>query len=242
MAAISGITTYGRHETTVERKTYDEFYAIPADYVDAVRRAGGVPVLLPPGEPQWQAWLDVVDGIIIAGGADVSPKLYGGDVEHPNLTVMDPERDETELALAEHLIALNDMPTFCICRGMQVLNVAMGGTLHEHIPDVRNEDIHRNPGGGFWALQPVEIEPATFLADVMGDSKATTYSGHHQAIKDIAAGLTVVSRAEDEIIEAIEKPDHPWLVAVQWHPEKSAGEDASQQRFFDELVAAVNKG
>ena len=80
MAAIIGITTYGRHETTVERKTYDEFYAIPADYVDAVRRAGGVPVLLPPGEPQWQAWLDVVDGIIIAGGADVSPKLYGGDV------------------------------------------------------------------------------------------------------------------------------------------------------------------
>ena len=240
MAPIIGITTYGRYEKRFETKYYEDFYTIPADYVDAVRRAGGVPILLPPGEPNWEAWLGVIDGLIVSGGSDLQPKHYNGDTEHPDLTRHDPARDETELSLAKTILEEVATPTLFICRGMQVLNVAAGGSLHEHIPDIRTEDIHRNEEGG-WAVQPVDVESASLLHEVMGTETAATYSSHHQAVKDVGDGLTVSSTAPDGIIEALEKSEHPWLVAVQWHPEKSAAEDESQQRLFDKLVQASKK-
>ncbi len=240
MAPVIGITTYGRNEKRFDTKYYNDFYTIPADYVDAVRRAGGVPVLLPPGEPNWERWLEVIDGLIISGGSDIEPHQYNGNSEHPNLTSHDPPRDETELALAKSVLEKIDTPSLFICRGMQVVNVAAGGSLHEHIPDIQPEDIHRGADGG-WAIQEVGVESDSALRNVMEVETAVPYSGHHQAIKNVGEGLTVSSKAPDGIIEALERKDHPYFIAVQWHPEKSAGEDESQQKLFDKLVQAAKE-
>ena len=235
---IIGLTTYGRHERDLATEHYDEYYFIPAEYVDAVRRADGVPVLLPPGENNWQRWIDATDGLIVIGGSDISPERYGGNAQHPSLTKLDPMRDETELALAKELANNPDTPALYICRGMQVLNVALDGTLYEHIPDIIETDIHRNESG-FWASQPLTADPESQLAQTMGAAEVTTTSGHHQAIKDVAAGLTVVAQAADGIIEALQVTDHPWALAVQWHPEKTAATDPTQQALFDQLVEAA---
>ena len=238
---IIGLTTYGRHETKVSDDTYyDQYYAAPVDYVDSIRRAGGVPILLPPGETNWKRWLDITDGIVISGGADVNPDRYAGNADHPELTEIDPERDATELALAKHIAEQKKQPTLCICRGFQVLNIALGGTLHEHIPDLKELDIHRNDTGG-WTIQEVSATPDSLLAQAMGNTAVHTYSGHHQAIDQVAAGLTISALAPDGIIESLEMDDHPWLLAVQWHPEKSTTQDPSQQNIFDTLIAQAKK-
>ena len=236
---IIGLTTYGRDESRhIQSVYYDSFYYIPTDYVDAVRRAGGVPILLPPGEVDWQRWLDIVDGVVVVGGADVSPSEYGGNSEHPNLTGLDPERDRSELDLIKVIADEKDRPLLCICRGMQALNVALGGTLHEHVPDITDEDIHRNETGG-WAMQSLDAKEGSKLAQVMGAQQVTTFSGHHQVVKDVAALAEVSAVAPDGLIEALEIKGHPWAIAVQWHPEKSAENDPTQQRLFDEMVAAA---
>lgn len=237
-APIIGLTTYGRNERYIDYPYYDEFYFIPADYVDAVRRAGGVPMLLPPGETNWQRWLDVTDGIVVIGGCDVSPSEYGGDVAHPKLTVLDPERDASELALVRELVEETQQPFLAICRGMQVVNVALGGTLHEHVADTLSEDIHRGEDDG-WAVQPLKATGAT--ADVMGSADVSTYSGHHQAVKRVADRVVVEGVAEDGVIEALRVSNHPWALAVQWHPEKSAETDPTQQSLFDQLVEQARR-
>ena len=236
---IIGLTTYGRDESRhIKSIYYDSFYYIPTDYVDAVRRAGGVPILLPPGEVDWQRWLDVVDGVVVIGGADVSPSEYGGNSEHPNLTPLDPERDRSEIDLIKVIADEKDRPILCICRGMQAFNVALGGTLHEHVPDVVEDDIHRGPDGG-WTMQPLDAKPDSKLAQAMGAETVTTFSGHHQVVKEVAELAEVSAVAPDGLIEALEMKGHPWAIAVQWHPEKSAASDPTQQRLFDELVAAA---
>lgn len=238
---IIGLTTYGQHENvTIRSRHYDEFYYIPAKYVAAVRRAGGVPVLLPPGEMALDEWLDLVDGLLVIGGADVHPEQYGGDAHHPSLTRLDIERDQTEIALVQRVIERGDRPMLCICRGMQVVNVALGGTLHEHLPDVIDEDIHRDEEGG-WIVQPVRAEPNSLLAQAMQTEEVGTYSGHHQAIDQLAEGFRVTATASDGVIEAVEYEQHPWLLAVQWHPEMSAAEDRTQQGIFDALVRAARE-
>ena len=237
-APIIGLTTYGRHERDLANEYYDKFFLVPADYVDAVRRAGGVPILLPPGETNWQRWIEITDGIVVTGGSDIDPRRYGGNPDHPNLTRIDVERDETELSLTKALAAEQSKPTLYICRGMQVLNVAMGGTLTEHIPDIMDDDIHRNDAG-YWEDQPLSVESDSQLAAVMGATEVTTTSGHHQAVKAVGERLNVVARAADGIIEALQLSDHPWALAVQWHPEKTAHIDSTQQALFDELVATA---
>jgi putative glutamine amidotransferase len=116
--------------------------------------------------------------------------------------------------------------------------VALGGTLYEHIPDVRDQDIHRATDGG-WAIQEVQVKPDSLLAGVMGATSVSTHSGHHQAVKELGQGLVVSATAADGLPEALELPGHPWLVAVQWHPEMSANSEATQQRIFDRLVTAA---
>jgi putative glutamine amidotransferase len=241
MKPLIGLTTYGRHERQIETYFYDEFFCLPALYVDAVRRAGGLPLLLPPGSDDWLAWLALIDALIVTGGGDVNPAAYHGQPDHEAIAGVDLDRDASELALLRQVTGAQAMPVLCICRGMQILNVALGGTLYEHIPDVREEDIHRAADGG-WALHPVEVDPDSFLAGVMGVAEVTTYSGHHQAVKDLGQGLVEVARAPDGLPEALALPGHPWLVAVQWHPEMSAAGDPSQQRIFDKLVAAAAAG
>ncbi len=237
MKAIVGLTTYGRTEVDYQTEHYDQYFAIPAQYVDAVRRAGGIPVLLPPGETEWKQLLDQLDALIVVGGTDIAPAYYGGQADHPHVQQADAERDTFELELLRE-VAGQELPTLCICRGMQVLNVALGGTLVEHIPDIKEEDIHRN-ADGFWIDQAVAVKTGSSLEKVMNSAEVRTHSGHHQAIKDVANDLEVVATAPDGIIEALTLPSHPFLLAVQWHPEVTAAIDETQQRIFDQLVQAA---
>lgn len=237
-APVIGITTYGRNEVKVPSEADDQFFAIPAAYVDAVRRAGGVAILLPPGEDQWDAWLDVVDGVIFAGGADIDPSLYAGDADHPKLGKLAADRDTTEFALLHDLLAQKETPVLLICRGFQVLNVLSGGTLHEHIADAHPENIHQGTTN-IWTLQAVDVEPASKLESIVGRKIVKGMSGHHQGIKTTGEGLIVSATAADGIVEALEVGDHPFCLAVQWHPEMTADVDESQQHIFDALIAAA---
>ena len=150
-----GITSGGRSEGYIQSRHYREFYSTPAPYVDAVRRAGGVALLIPPGEA-WEDVLPLLDGVIVTGGTDIDPAEYGGDRQNAHILPADAERDASELSLVRHLLAERERPLLCICRGLQVLNVAAGGTLHEHIPDIHDEDIHRDEAG-LWAMQEVRM-------------------------------------------------------------------------------------
>jgi putative glutamine amidotransferase len=235
MKPIIAITTYGRYEKDLANAYYQDHISLPSLYIDAVRRAGGVPFLLPPGEEDLETVLARVDGVLITGGADVNPAEYQGNIQHPQLTSIDTERDKSELALVHHLLNGNKLPTLCICRGMQLLNVALGGSLYEHVADIYPEDIHRSDGGG-WTVQEVNVASTSRLAKVMQATTITTYSGHHQAVREVAPGLKVTATAPDGIIEAVEHVEMPWLFGVQWHPEITAASDPTQQRLFDELV------
>jgi putative glutamine amidotransferase len=234
---VIGILTYGRRDVAVENFLYDDYYTSPSQYVDAVRRAGGLPVLLPPNEADLSDWLMLVDGFVFTGGTDIDPNLYGGDPNHPNLLGVSAERDQTEMELIKRVTEDGTIPSLFICRGMQLLNVFHGGDLHEHIPDVQDPDIHRGDDG-FWTVQPVDVDRSSKLFEVMGADHVKTYSGHHQGVKTVADGLVVSAVAPDGIVEGLEVAGHPFCVAVQWHPEVSAGEDASQQALFDGLVGA----
>ena len=237
---VIGVTTGGRSEEYIKSRHYDAFFSTPAPYVDAVRRAGGIPLLIPSGAVDWDRLLQLLDGVLVTGGTDIDPIEYGGNRGNQRLLPADQERDRSELALIQHLLDEMNTPLLCICRGLQVLNVAAGGTLYEHIPDIRAEDIHRNEAG-LWAMQEVQVERESLLAGVMGVTKLSTSSGHHQAVKDVADGLRVVAVATDGIVEALEMPGHAWLVAVQWHPEVTAAHDSSQQALFNALVAKAGE-
>ena len=240
MRPIIGLTTYGYREKTTISSHYDLHYALPKEYVDAVVRAGGVPLLIPPAETDWKTVWSVLDGLIVTGGTDVTPRFYNGDEQTPEIEAAAPERDAAEIALIQHAAAAREKPVLGICRGMQVLNVALGGTMHAHIPDIRERDIHRNREG-LWTLHDCFIEAGSPLAQILGAETVNTYSGHHQAVNQVADRLQVAATAPDGIIEALVYPGHPWLVGVQWHPEKSAAADPTQQRLFDELVRAAQK-
>ena len=235
MKPIIAVTTYGRYERDISTAWYKEHFSLPSLYIDAVRRAGGIPLLLPPGEENIARVLAKVDGVLVTGGADIHPEAYHGDTQHPHLTELDVERDELELALIHYLVDESELPTLCICRGMQILNIALGGSLHEHIADILPEDNHRGEDGG-WTVHDVNIQPESLSAKVMQSNQVSTYSGHHQAIKELAPDLRVSATAPDGVIEAIEHISIPWMFGVQWHPEITAASDPTQQRLFDALV------
>ncbi len=227
-APLIGITTYGRNEAGR--------FCLPGAYVDAVRRARGVPVLLPPNEPDLERLLDCLDGIIFSGGGDIHPARYGGET-HPEMYMVDSERDAFELSLAQMILASTDLPVLGICRGSQILNVASGGTLVPHLSEqgdvrVRHREAQLTP-----AEHPVRIEPDSRLARILGRTDITVKSWHHQAVRRVAPGWRVVAWAADGVAEALEHTDHGWAFAVQWHPELSP-EDPGQQKIFQALVQA----
>lgn len=239
MKPLIGISIYGLSEYRVQSNHYERHYLIPDEYVAAVRRAGGVPILFPPGEEAVERWLDVVDGVVMAGGTDISPALYGSDSDDQRVFPVDERRDATELALTKALLTA-DIPALYVCRGLQMLNVALGGTLHPHLPDaglVAGADIHRDDVG-LWTTHDVEVVLESRLALAMGTTAAESVSGHHQAVDRVGSGLDVVAVAPDGVIEGLEVRAHRWAVAVQWHPELTAGEDPVQQNIFDALVRA----
>lgn len=226
---LIGITTYGRN--------HEDEFTLPAVYVEAVRRAGGIPLLITPGEERLDDLLAVLDGLILSGGGDLDPSHYSSS-GHPTIYMIDAERDATELELARKIVA-SGAPTLCICRGMQVLNVALGGTLVEHLPDVVNGTIDHRHEPDKPTAHTLTILPETQLAGLLQPGEIHGASWHHQAIRTVAPGLTVTAQADDGTIEAVEDPNHPWLIAVQWHPEMTAGSDPRQQLLFDAFIAAA---
>ena len=226
--AVIGITTYGSNDAAKPE------FTLPRDYVDSVRRAGGIPLLISPGETRLADLLSQLDGLILAGGGDLDPALYGG-AQHESIYMVDAERDQSEVELARAAIETG-MPILGICRGIQLINIVRGGTLHAHLPDVVGESVtHRLP-----PREPTEhdvvIEPESRLAEILGALELRAASWHHQAIRDVADGFVVAAHAADGTIEAIEMPDHDWLFAVQWHPELTAVDCPVQQRLFAEFV------
>lgn len=226
---LIGITSYGRDE--------NNRFSLRAEYVDAIRRAGGLPLLLPPGEPHWKELFLHFDGLLLAGGGDIDPTLYGG-IQHQAIYMVDPERDQVELALVKNAVDVQ-LPTLGICRGSQVINVALGGTLIEHLPDVVGDVVPHRLVPGQYARHPVSVTQGSNLANILDQTETMGASSHHQAIRAAAPSLQVVAKADDGIIEAVEMTGHPWLIAVQWHPEITAAEDPAQQRLFNAFVQAA---
>ena len=223
----------GRRLGRTDKWPYSGAAALPYSYLDAVLRAGGQPVIVNDTRDP-KDLLARVDALVLTGGPDVDPSRYG-ETAHPSVYGVDPADDDFECALAEAAL-VRSVPTLAICRGIQVLNVARGGTLHQHIPDDPGVPRHGEPGVAGGARQHVvTLESESLVAEVMDSTRVTASCHHHQAIAHLGDGLRVVGRAADGIVEALEL-DGAFLLAVQWHPEDTAADDRAQQRLFDALV------
>lgn len=228
-----GLTTYA-----LSRNGH---YELPGFYLDAVYRAGGVPVMLAPVDQGQLAtdWVKHLDGLVLTGGYDLDPATYG-EAPHPSVDNVSPARDASELALLR-VVLERGVPLLAICRGLQVLNVALGGTLRQHLVDDVGHRVAHRTYDDTAIPHSVRIEPNSRLREIIGVDKSESMSWHHQAIKALAQPLRPTAYAADGLIEAVEMPDHPWCIGVQWHPEMSAAEDPIQQRLFDALVRAARR-
>jgi putative glutamine amidotransferase len=202
---------------------------VPSAYVEALDRAGARPLLIPPSEHGVEETLDAVHGLLFSGGSDLDPGLYDQEPHAETLGTV-PERDRAELELLQAALA-RDMPVLAVCRGSQVLNVARGGDLVQHLPDVVGDDKHKHTPGTF-ADHDVTLEQGTQLASLLGE-RAPVKSHHHQGLGRLGDGLRAAAHAEDGTIEAVEDPERRFALGVLWHPE--AGEDL---KLFEELVRA----
>lgn len=209
-------------------------YGLPENYIDAVRRAGGRASLVLPGDDREPAeLLDRFDGLLLVGGGDVEPARYGAPA-HAESYGVEPDRAELEIALLREADRRR-MPTLCICRGMQVLDVAFGGTLIQHLPDEDRFLPHGVPSGEEGLYHDVKLEPGSRIARAAGAEIVSVSSHHHQGVDRIGEGLTATGWSPDGLVEALER-EEGWMVGVQWHPEDSADRDPAQQGLFDELV------
>ncbi|MBL8930025.1 MAG: gamma-glutamyl-gamma-aminobutyrate hydrolase family protein [Kineosporiaceae bacterium] len=205
---------------------------VPRAYVDAVVEAGGVPVLLPPLPGLIEQVTSRLDGLLLIGGPDVDPARYGAE-RGPDTQPAHPDRDAAELALLAAATS-GQQPVLAICRGMQLLNVARGGTLHQHLPDLLG-DHDGSPGPGLYGTHPIKVADGTRLADALGRTALEGVPAyHHQGVDRLADGLVASAWTPDGLIEAVEDPALPFCVGVQWHPE--VGEDLS---VFRALVRAA---
>jgi putative glutamine amidotransferase len=238
MRPVIGVTT--SRYTLTERVDRDRVYIAFVNYTTMVRAAGGIPVSLTPGSPdEVPALIDRLDGLLLAGGGDVDPDRYRGP-PHESVYGIDQARDEFEIALAREARERR-LPTLCICRGMQVLNVALGGTL---IADIASAgpgliDHQRIDQLAATRQHTVDLDPGSSTARAIGADSVTVNSLHHQAIRDLAPGLVVTGRAPDGIIEAVATDDEWPMWAVQWHPESLGADDEPSLRLFEHLVQAA---
>lgn len=211
-------------------------------YVNAVMQAGGVPVLIPSqiANDGWDAAYARLDGLLFSGGGDISLEFSPGE-PHPRIDDVDPARDSVESRLIEAAVS-DGKPFLGICRGCQILNVALGGTLYTHIPDqLPNALDHHYPGNKRTILvHEVQIEEGTLTAEVYGEPIIRVNSLHHQGLKDIASPLRISGYAPDGLVEAVELPDHPFGLAVQWHPEWLTNQEATRN-LFRKFVEAAGK-
>jgi gamma-glutamyl-gamma-aminobutyrate hydrolase PuuD len=223
---VIGITTY---LTPARFGDWEEEAAlIPSAYVRAIESAGGRPLLVPPSTDGIEETLDRLDGLLFSGGSDLDPELYGQEA-HPETNGIVPERDTAEIALLKAALE-RDMPVLAVCRGSQVLNVALGGDLVQHLPEVVGDEKHKHTPGEF-ADHDVDLVAGTRVQQILGDH-APVKSHHHQGYGKIGEGLREAARSEDGTIEALEDPSRRFAMGVLWHPE--AGEDFA---LFEALIA-----
>ena len=237
MKPIIGITT------NYSTNSYGQpLVLLQQSYVKAIRQAGGVPVLIPSLIVQdgWDALYARLDGILFSGGGDIGLEYSPGD-PHPRIDDVDPERDSIEMKML-NAAASDGKPFLGICRGCQVVNVALGGTLYTHLPDqLPNALDHSYPGSMRTVLvHQVKIEEGTHTAEIFGEPIIKVNSLHHQGIKEIAPSLRVAGHAPDGLVEAIELPDHPFGLAVQWHPEWLTDQAGTRNLFRKFVDAAGN--
>jgi putative glutamine amidotransferase len=233
---VIGISSY--QQTARWSQWDDEAVLLPRRYTDMVVRAGGLPVLLPPIDGIADV-LPRLDGLVLSGGGDIDPARYGA-ARIPATGPAGPARDAAELELCRRALD-SGLPVLGICRGLQVINVTLGGTLHQHLPDVVGSDLHSPQAHGYGSHK-VSVAAQTQLAAVLGRSEAAVPTHHHQAIDRLGAGLVPTAWTDDGVIEAIEfgqaagdGASAPFMLGVQWHPE--AGDDLS---LFTALIAATD--
>ncbi len=237
---LIGITAF---EMPHPEPPHSVYYALGQRYARAIEETGGAPVVLPPGLGQGslERIFDKLDGLLLSGGGDVEPSFYQ-EPSQAALVSVSLNRDRDELALARWAMEKNK-PLLCICRGIQVLNVALGGSLIQDIPTqvpgALEHSFDNKVVPHDHLAHPVSLEPASRLAQVMGVNVSTVNSWHHQAIKQVAKGLAVVAHAPDGIIEAVELAGHPFAIGVQWHPEWLYDKQDEQRRLFAALVQAA---
>jgi putative glutamine amidotransferase len=229
---------------TTSRQLHQQGYpliSIPEAYIQAVVQAGGIPVLIPLGIPdrQLQDMLAHLDGILFSGGGDIDPGRYGAD-PHPEVSFVDSDRDRVEIQLVLDAVH-RGTPFLGICRGIQTVNVALGGTLFTHLPDQRPSGVHHpyiegNSRG--YLAHSVQVQPGTHLHRILGQSSVQVNSMHHQGIEHLAPGLLDTAHAPDGLVEAIELSDHRFGIAVQWHPEWLTGQ-ATMRALFRAFVEAA---
>ncbi len=230
MRPLIGITT---DEAVASYRAWEEeSVLVPSDYVRAVERAGGRPLLVPPSEEDVEETLDVLDAVIFSGGSDLDPATYGQE-PHPETNGVLEARDRAELAMLDAALA-RDLPVLAVCRGSQVLNVALGGDLVQHLPDVVGHDDHKHTPGAY-ADHDVTLEAETQLGRLLG-GHAPVKSHHHQGFGRLGSGLQEAAYAEDGTVEAVEDPSRRFALGVLWHPE--AGEDL---RLFEALVEEARR-
>jgi putative glutamine amidotransferase len=236
---LIGITPDLAHQEAAHGPTERLFLNL--DYAQAVWQAGGIPVVLPPiDEPE--AFLSSLNGLLLTGGGDIDPQQYGAATTHPLTYGVSETRDRFEIALIRAALE-RDLPVLAICRGIQVLNVALGGTLYQHLPDeIPNALNHRQhelgiPSGE--VAHPVTIVPESLLARIIGTTELMVNSYHHQAVATLATPLRVVAVAPDGVIEAVELPGQSFVLAVQWHPERLFERFPAHFALFAALVDAA---
>jgi putative glutamine amidotransferase len=236
-APLVALTTY--HLGPGQVRHWDGAFAVPTSYTDVVHRAGARTALLPSGQPSAaEDLLAPFDGLLLAGGGDLEPGHYGA-AAHPAQGGVDPDRDQLELELARAAVRLG-MPVLGICRGMQLLAVAFGGTLVQHLPDLPGLAVHRTAAKD--ARHSVKVEPGSRLAAALGQVDGEVLSDHHQAVDRLGEGFRAVAWSPDGLVEAIER-DQGWTVGVLWHPESTARADPAQLALVRAFVAeAAGRG
>lgn len=228
-------------KTVPQRRTID-IYGLMPSYSEAVSEAGGIPLLIPLGlsEADLATILDRVDGLLLPGGGDVAPDAYNGQ-GHGKVSGVDRERDRTEIFMARAVVAQRK-PFLAICRGLQVLNVALGGTLWQDLDSELPGAIDHDAPDAFsrnHLLHEVQIQPGTLVGRLIGKDRTWVNSYHHQAIRDLAPELTVTATAPDGVIEAAELTEYPFALGVQWHPENLVHDDPGMHALFAGLVQAA---
>ena len=235
MAPIIGITSNQNSNTYGQR-----YIQLMQAYVDAIAQAGGVPVVIPSSLSSggWEELYSRLDGILFSGGGDISLERFEGD-PHPRIDDVEPARDSVELSLL-HAAAAGGKPFLGICRGCQLINVGLGGTLYTHLPDQLPGALdHSYPGNLRTVLvHEVQIEEGTLVANVLDQPIVKVNSHHHQGLKDIAPDFRVAGRAPDGLVEAVELPEHPFGLAVQWHPEWLTDQQPTRNLFRRFVQAA----